>query len=247
MSPIDANLQGATGLAGVKSRLAAAIAGRPADARTDVLLVAVSKTRPISDIRQAFADGLRHFGENYVQEAVEKIADLDELRDVTQAGGIHWHLIGPLQSNKAGLAARHFDWVQSVDRTKIADALNQHRPANLGPLNVLVQVNISAETSKSGTAPDAVAQLAKHVMSLPNLRLRGLMAIVENVTDEAILRTRFRQMRALFEQIKTLYPQIDTLSMGMSQDYAVAVEEGATMVRVGSAIFGAREAKQQTT
>lgn len=245
MSPIDANLQGEQGVAGVKARLAAAIAGRPTNGCTDVLLVAVSKTRPTGDIRRAFTAGARHFGENYVQEAVEKMTDLDDLKDVTQAGGIHWHLIGPLQSNKAGLAARHFDWVQSVDRTKIADALNQHRPINLGPLNVLLQVNISAETSKSGTAPDALAQLAKHVMSLPNLRLRGLMAIVENVSDETILRDQFRQMRALFEQIETLYPQVDTLSMGMSQDYAIAVDEGATMVRVGSAIFGAREAKQR--
>ncbi len=247
MSPIDANLQGAQGVAGVNTRLAAAIAGRPAGMGADVLLVAVSKTRPANDIRQAFADGLRHFGENYVQEAVEKIADLDDLRSAAGGGGIRWHMIGPLQSNKAGQAARHFDWVQSIDRAKIADALNQYRPTALGPLNVLLQVNISAEAAKSGAAPDAVAALAKQVMMLPNLRLRGLMAIVENVVDEKTLRDQFRKMRVLFEQMRTLYPQVDTLSMGMSQDYAIAVEEGATMVRVGSAIFGAREPKRRTT
>ena len=175
-----------------------------------------------------------------MQEALLKIAALDDLRVHPPNGAIQWHLIGPLQSNKARLAATHFDWVQTVDRVKIADALNQHRAATAAPLNVLIQVNISSERTKSGVAPESVAALAAHMATLPRLKLRGLMAIIENVSDETILRDQLRRMRTLFERTKILHPQIDTLSMGMSQDYLIAIDEGASMVRVGSAIFGGR-------
>ncbi len=243
MSSIGGNLQGGQSIQMVMARLNAAIARRSAHFGGSVSLVAVSKNRPVADIRRAFAGGLRLFGENYVQEAIDKIALLADLRGNHPSGGIQWHLIGPLQSNKAKLASTYFDWVQSVDRQKIADALNQHRGIEVEPLNVLVQVNISGEMSKSGAAVDVVLPLAKHIAALPRLNLRGLMAIVENVSEEAILRKQFQQMRRLFDEVKSCYPQADTLSMGMSQDYTVAIDEGATMIRVGSAIFGARDAK----
>ena len=246
MFPIAQNLQDTSGIQQVQAAMDTAIAGRQGQAQGQVqgaiMLVAVSKTRPAGDIRRAFAAGLRHFGENYVQEAVDKIHALADLRATRGIDGIQWHLIGPLQSNKARLAATHFDWVQSVDREKIADALNQHRPITVAPLNVLIQVNISAETAKSGAAPASVAALAAHIATLPRLKLRGLMAIAENITDETLLRGQFRQMHRLFAQTKLNHPQLDTLSMGMSQDYTIAIDEGATMVRVGSAIFGARVA-----
>lgn len=240
MFPIAQYLQDTSGIQQVQMALATAIAGRQGQGVGAIMLVAVSKTRPAGDIRRAIAAGLRHFGENYVQEAVDKINALADLRANRGDDGIQWHLIGPLQSNKARLAATHFDWVQSVDREKIADALNQHRPPTDAPLNVLIQVNISAEPAKSGAAPASVAALASHIASLPRLKLRGLMAIAENITDETLLRDQFRQMQRLFAQTKLSHPQLDTLSMGMSQDYTIAIDEGATMVRIGSAIFGAR-------
>jgi PLP dependent protein len=204
-----------------------------------VSLIAVSKTKPSTMVREAFDAGQRLFGENYVQEAVTKIAELSDLR----AQGIKWHFIGPLQSNKAKLVAQHFDWVHGVDRLKIAEALAKNRAelGNLEPLNVCVQVNVSGEASKGGVAPGAVADLAKQITALPALKLRGLMTIIENTPDEATQRAQFGMMRKLHQQLIEAGLALDTLSMGMSQDFRVAIEEGATMVRIGSAIFGDRK------
>jgi hypothetical protein len=196
-------------------------------------LVAVSKTQPASAVRAMASLGQRAFGENYVQEALAKqreLADLD----------LEWHLIGPLQSNKCREAARHFDWVQSVDRAKLLPLLDRERPANRAPLNVLLQVNIDGEASKSGCAPDEMMALAEAADALPRLALRGLMAIPEPHPEEAHRRAAFARMRALFERIRERHPGVDTLSMGMSDDWPLAVAEGATLVRVGSALFGAR-------
>lgn len=244
MSLIDANLQGVKAAmdAAFTARQQALVqqgaqAYRQANRVEAVTLVAVSKTRSATDIRQAIGAGQRHFGENYVQEAVDKV------KAFTHDAAINtrpiWHLIGPLQSNKAKLAAQYLDWVQTVDRMKIAEALNANR-AGMPPLNVLVQVNVSGEASKSGVRPVEVLNLARSVMTLPNLTMRGLMAIVENVQDETVLRAQFRTMFGLFTELQQMNPRIDTLSIGMSQDYRIAIDEGATMVRVGSAIFGAR-------
>jgi len=199
-------------------------------------LVAVSKTQPAAAIRALAALGQRAFGENYVQEALAKqreLADLD----------LEWHLIGPLQSNKCREAARYFDWVQSVDRAKLLPLLDRERPIDRPPLNVLLQVNIDGEASKSGCAPDEAMALADAAAALPRLRLRGLMAIPEPHPDTAHRRAAFARMRALFETLKARHPGIDTLSMGMSEDWPLAVAEGASLVRVGSALFGARPAK----
>ena len=199
-------------------------------------LVAVSKTQPAGAVRALAALGQRAFGENYVQEALAKqreLADLD----------LEWHLIGPLQSNKCREAARHFDWVQSVDRAKLLPLLDRERPADRGPLNVLLQVNIDDEPSKSGCAPGDAMALADEAAALPRLRLRGLMAIPEPHPDEAHRRAAFARMRALFEALRARHPGCDTLSMGMSDDWPLAVAEGATLVRVGSALFGARSPK----
>jgi hypothetical protein len=231
MSPIATNLQGA-----YQAR-DAAIARRATHFVSPVVLVAVSKTKPKSDIEAAFDAGQRVFGENYVQEACDKIHALSHLR----SSGIEWHLIGPLQSNKAKSAALHFDWVQTVDRLKIAEALSRHRiEARLSPLNVLVQVNASGESQKSGVAPEAILELSERIGELEGLRLRGLMSIVENTPDEATLRAQFRLLRQHFDALHQRRPAVDTLSMGMSGDFSIAIDEGATMVRVGSLIFGAR-------
>jgi pyridoxal phosphate enzyme (YggS family) len=211
-------------------RLAAATDGRGAR------LVAVSKTQPANAVRALAALGQRAFGENYVQEALAKQRELADL-------GLEWHLIGPLQSNKCREAARHFDWVQSVDRAKLLPLLDRERPADATPLNVLLQVNIDGEASKSGCAPDAVLGLAEQAAALPRLRLRGLMAIPEPHPDEAHRRAAFARMRALFDALRARHPGVDTLSMGMSDDWPLAVAEGATLVRVGSALFGARPPK----
>jgi pyridoxal phosphate enzyme (YggS family) len=183
------------------------------------------------------AAGQRAFGENYVQEALPKI---DALRGL----GLEWHLIGHLQSNKADLAARHFDWVQSLDRPKLVGALARHRPADAPPLNVLVQVNIDEEGSKHGCRPDEVEALADAIAAEPRLRLRGLMAIPAPAEDMQQRRAAFRAMSALFGAVRSHHPGIDTLSMGMSEDFVPAIEEGATMVRIGSALFGARAKKE---
>jgi pyridoxal phosphate enzyme (YggS family) len=196
-------------------------------------LVAVSKTQPPERLREAFAAGQRVFGENYLQEALAKQAALAELP-------IEWHFIGPMQSNKTRQVAEHFDWVHSVDRIKLAERLSQQRPLQLPPLQVCLQVNVSGEISKSGVAPSEVEALAHAVSRLPRLCLRGLMAIPEPSPDQALLRARFRLLRELLVSLVAGGLPLDTLSMGMSADYAVAIEEGATMVRIGSALFGAR-------
>lgn len=204
--------------------------------RDEAQLLAVSKTKPAALIRAAYAAGQRQFGENYLQEALDKqreLADLD----------IVWHFIGPLQSNKTRAAAEHFAWVHTIDRAKIATRLNDQRPAALGLLDVCLQVNVSGEASKSGVAPAQLEELAAHVVTLPNLRLRGLMAIPAAAEDHAAQRRPFRVLRELLEQLRRRYPEqtLDTLSMGMSGDFEAAVAEGATLIRLGTAIFGARD------
>ncbi|MDG0834389.1 YggS family pyridoxal phosphate-dependent enzyme [Pelomonas saccharophila] len=218
-------------LKSVKSRIAAACvaAGRPPDA---VQLLVVSKTFPGSAVREAFAAGARAFGENYVQEGLAKVGELIDLR-----GQLEWHLIGPLQSNKTRPVAEQFDWVHSVDRLKIAERLSEQRPPELPPLNICLQVNISAEASKSGLLPGEVAPLAAQVATLPRLRLRGLMAIPEPGPGAL---AQHRAMAALFEALKAEGLALDTLSLGMSADLEDAVAAGSTLVRVGTAIFGAR-------
>ena len=200
-----------------------------------VHLLAVSKLHPAEAVRQAHAAGLCAFGENYVQEGLDKIAALADLRHV-----LVWHLIGPLQSNKTRAVAEAFDWVHSVDRLKIAQRLSEQRPDHLPPLNVCLQVNISSEDSKSGVAPADLPALARAVAALPRLRLRGLMSIPEPETDLEAQRRPHRALRALFDQLNDEGLGLDTLSMGMSADLEAAVLEGATLVRIGTAIFGER-------
>jgi PLP dependent protein len=227
MSSITANLQA------VKRRIdaAARAAGRPADS---VQLVAVSKTFAAAAVREAAQAGLRHFGENYVTEGVEKISELRGL-------GLEWHYIGPIQSNKTRLIAEHFDWVHSIDREKIAARLAQARGPGQRELQVCIQVNVSGEESKSGIAPEELASLARRVAGLPRLKLRGLMAIPEPTPDTQLQRARFAQLRALRDELNREGLTLDTLSMGMSADLEAAIAEGATMVRVGTAIFGERK------
>jgi pyridoxal phosphate enzyme (YggS family) len=230
MSTSAANLQAVE--ATIQSACDAA--GRP---RSTVQLLAVSKTFPCEAVLEAVAAGQRAFGENYVQEGVDKIAFVARaLPDVS----LEWHFIGPIQSNKTRPIATSFDWVHTVERLKIAQRLSEQRPPGRGPLNVCLQVNISGEASKSGAAPDEVLELARAVAALPNLRLRGLMAIPAPQSDLAQQRVPFARLRALAQDIVKAGIFIDTLSMGMSADMQAAVLEGATIVRVGSAIFGAR-------
>jgi hypothetical protein len=221
------------GLQATRERIdaAARAAGRDPAA---VRLLAVSKTFPAAAVAAAWAAGQRCFGENYVQEAVAKIEALAGLQD------IEWHLIGPLQSNKAKLAAERFDWVQSVDRDKIARALSAARPPDRPPLSVCIQVNVSGEATKSGVRPDEAPALAATVAALPRLRLRGIMGIPEPTTDPARARAQFATLADCFRRCRDAGLAVDTLSMGMSADLESAVAEGATMVRVGTAIFGAR-------
>ena len=200
--------------------------------RGAVTLVAVGKTHPPESIRALAACGARAFGENYVQEALGKQAALADLE-------LEWHAIGPLQSNKAREIARHFDWLQTLDRPKLVAPLARHRDTGAAPLNVLIQVNIDDEASKSGCTPAAVPALAELVLREAALRLRGLMAIPAPL-DLARRREAFRRMRALFDTLASAHAGVDTLSMGMSDDFELAIEEGATMVRVGSALFGPR-------
>ncbi|CAB3715647.1 Pyridoxal phosphate homeostasis protein [Paraburkholderia phenoliruptrix] len=213
--------------------MAAHVAGR--DARS-IALLAVSKTFPAEDVRAAHAAGQRAFGENYVQEALTKIEALADLR-----ASLEWHFIGPLQSNKTRPVAEHFDWVHSVDRLKIAQRLSEQRPDALPPLNVCLQVNISGEASKSGVSVDEAMQVARDIAALPRLRLRGLMAIPEPAGGIDEQRVPHRRLRELFERLHSDGLALDTLSMGMSSDLEAAVLEGATIVRVGTAIFGARD------
>ena len=228
MASIDKRLQQ------VKGRISTASERAGRDVRS-VTLLAVSKTQGPEAVREAVASGQHAFGENYVQEALDKAAALADLRPP-----LEWHLIGPLQSNKTRLVAEAFDWVQSVDRLKIAQRLSEQRPATLPPLNVCLQVNISGEPSKSGLAPADVLPVARAVAALPRLRLRGLMAIPEPAGDFEAQRAPHRALRALFEQLNAEGLGLDTLSMGMSADLEAAVAEGATIVRIGTAIFGVR-------
>ena len=218
----------------VHERIATACsrAGRPVHS---VTLLAASKTCTAAAVRAAHALGQMAFGENYVQEALDKMADLADLRAQLQ-----WHLIGPLQSNKTRAVAQAFDWVHTVDRLKVAQRLSEQRPADLAPLQLCLQVNISGQASKSGLAPDEVAAVAHAVAALPRLRLRGLMAIPEPAEDGELQRRPHRALHALLDQLIAQGLALDTLSMGMSADLEAAIGEGATIVRVGSAIFGAR-------
>lgn len=226
MTPISANLQA------VHARIDAAARAVGRDPAT-VSLLAVSKTWPAESVRDAAAAGQRAFGENYVQEGCAKAAALADL-------GLEWHFIGPLQSNKTRPVAEAFDWVHSVDRLKIAERLSAQRPPEKPPLNVCLQVNVSGEATKSGCAPAETAALARAVAALPGLRLRGLMCIPEPTDDVAAQRAPFRALRDLGERLRQDGLALDVLSMGMSHDIEAAIAEGATLVRVGTAIFGER-------
>jgi len=226
MSAIADNLQA------VQARIAkaAAAAGRSPES---VRLLAVSKTWPLASVLDAAAAGQRAFGENYVQEGIDKIAAIS-------GRNLEWHFIGPLQSNKSKPVAEAFDWVHSIDRLKIAERLSAQRPAYLTPLQVCVQVNVSGEASKSGCLPDETLALCQAVAALPGLNLRGLMAIPEPCDDPAAQRAPFRRLRDIYDHIRAAGLPLDTLSMGMSHDLEAAVAEGATIVRIGTAIFGER-------
>ena len=217
------------------ARIERAVAAAGRDPGT-VSVLAVSKTFGSEAVRAVHALGQRAFGENYVQESVAK---MDATADLA---GVQWHLIGPLQGNKAKAAAARFAWVQTIDRIGIAERLALARPAAMPPLDVCVQVNISGETSKSGVAPGEALPLAQAIAKLPRLRLRGLMGIAEPTAEVARQRAQFRSLRQCFDACRTAGLPVDTLSMGMSADLEAAIAEGATMVRVGSAIFGARDA-----
>lgn len=226
-------------LAGVAAdiRRAEAEFGR---AQGSVQLLAVSKTKPVAAIREAIAAGQRAFGENYLDEALEKIEALRDER-------LEWHFIGAIQSNKTRLIAAHFDWVHGVDREKIARRLSEQRRAELAPLNICLQVNPDGEASKAGVAPQDLPALAAAVAELPNIRLRGLMAIPAPREDFDAQRAVCARLRELFETLRQQWPELDTLSMGMTGDLRAAVAEGSTMLRIGTAIFGARPPKPGTT
>ncbi|EUC70861.1 hypothetical protein Y017_07705 [Alcanivorax sp. 97CO-5] len=200
-----------------------------------VQLLAVSKTRTADELAKLADQGQRHFGENYLQEALAKIAAL-------RGRGLVWHFIGPIQSNKTRDIAAHFDWVHSVDRLKVARRLSEQRLPESAPLNLCIQVNVDDEASKSGVALAGVAELAAAVDALPNIRLRGLMAIPRADSDDGN-RAAFRQLAMTLSQLRNTMPALDTLSMGMSADYPVAIEEGATVIRLGTALFGPRPPK----
>lgn len=224
----------ASRLAELRQRIgtAAQQAGRdPASIR----LLAVSKTQPAAQLQAAYALGLRAFGENYVQEALSKQAELP--------ADIEWHCIGPLQSNKSRPVAEHFDWCQSVDSEKLAERLGRQRPAGMAPLNVCIQLKLGDEASKSGVAASAVSALAATIVAQPGLRLRGLMTIPPASDDPASQRRWFAEARTVFQTLQQDYPALDTLSMGMSNDLETAIAEGSTLIRVGSALFGARPPK----
>lgn len=210
-------------------------------AENSVKLLAVSKTKPIAMIEQAIVAGQRLFGENYVQEGVEKI---QHFANLPVGAELEWHFIGALQSNKTRVVASHFDWVQTLDRLKIAERLSEQRPAELGALNVLIQINISDEASKAGILPAEMMAFAQKINALPNLTLRGLMAIPKPESDPVRQRRVFAQMHQLFLQLQGVFEGVDTLSMGMSDDLDSAIVCGSTMVRIGTAIFGSREYNQ---
>ncbi|PAW53183.1 YggS family pyridoxal phosphate-dependent enzyme [Pseudomonas moraviensis] len=228
MSTIADNIQ----LVSSRIQAATAAAGR---SENSVQLLAVSKTKPAQDLREAYAAGLRDFGENYLQEALGKQLELADLPLI-------WHFIGPIQSNKTRAIAEHFDWVHSVDRLKIAQRLSEQRPAELPPLNICIQVNVSGEASKSGCTPADLPALAEAISTLPRLKLRGLMAIPEPTEDRAEQDAAFAAVQRLQASLNL---PLDTLSMGMSHDLESAIAQGATWVRIGTALFGARDYGQQ--
>ena len=223
MSTIAANLQA------IRRRISEALQGD----RREVTLVAVSKSQPAERIREAQGAGCRNFGENYVNEAIAKMAVLGDMEAT-------WHFIGHLQTNKARDIAERFDWVHGIDRTKAAAALSRARPAGRGPLNVCLQVNISDEATKGGVRPEDALALAREVLPLPGLRLRGLMGMASATADTGVQRAQFGRLRETLLGITASGIAMDTLSMGMSQDLEAAIHEGATMVRIGTGIFGAR-------
>ncbi len=208
----------------------------------DVQVLAVSKTKPIEALESALDAGQRAFGENYVQEGVEKVHFFNQQHSNRE---ITWHFIGPIQSNKTKLIAENFDWVHTIERTKIAQRLNNQRPENSPPLQVLIQVNISGEESKSGATEDQIFALAQTISEMPNLQLRGLMAIPENVSDYQQQLVSFVALSKLQNRLQQQFKNIDTLSMGMSGDMEAAIEAGSTMIRIGTAIFGARDYSKQ--
>ncbi|MGB9095832.1 YggS family pyridoxal phosphate-dependent enzyme [Erwinia sp.] len=227
MTSIQHNLQQ------VRERISAAAAKCGRDP-AEITLLAVSKTKPQSAVEEAVAAGQQCFGENYVQEGVDKIQALEN-------SALEWHFIGPLQSNKSRLVAENFGWCHTVDRLKIATRLNEQRPASLPPLNVLIQINISDENSKSGIMLEALNELAKEIALLPRLTLRGLMAIPAPEAEYSRQFAVCQQMAEAFTALKKDYPSVDTLSLGMSDDMDAAIAAGSTMVRIGTAIFGARD------
>jgi pyridoxal phosphate enzyme (YggS family) len=232
MSPIGGNLQAVLR----RIEAAARAAGRQPD---EIRLLAVSKTWPAADIEAAYRAGQRAFGENQQQEASAKIAALAHLP-------LEWHFIGPVQSNKTRPIAEQFAWIHSLDREKVARRLSEQRPAGLEPLMVCIQVNVSGEASKSGVPPQAALALARQVMGLPNIRLRGLMTIPAPESSTERQRAQFRVLRSLYDQLRAQGIALDTLSMGMSDDLEAAILEGSTLVRVGTAIFGRRPARAGT-
>jgi pyridoxal phosphate enzyme (YggS family) len=237
MTSIPLNLQ--ANLTTVQARISAACAACGRD-HESVSLLAVSKTWPADSVRQVAALGQHAFGENYVQEGVDKIAALADLN-------LEWHFIGPLQSNKTRPVAEHFHWVHSIDRLKIAQRLSEQRPEGMPPLQVCVQINVSGEASKSGCEPDEAEALAQAVAALPRLRLRGLMAIPEPTDDLLLLQSRFALLRDIRDRLNRQGFALDTLSMGMSHDLEAAIAGGATLVRIGTAIFGARNYSKEST
>lgn len=223
-------------LKSVQQRLQQAAQQANRDSR-EIRLIAVSKTKPVIDIEQVYQAGQREFGENYLQEAIDKITTLQHLDH------IKWHFIGAIQSNKTRPIAEHFDWVHSVDRLKVAQRLSAQRPAELAPLNICLQVNLNDEDRKSGISLAEVAELAQQVNELEHLRLRGLMAIPLNTGDPDLQHAHFKQLKDCLNQLNQQGLELDTLSMGMSDDMEAAIAEGATMIRVGTAIFGKRQVK----
>jgi pyridoxal phosphate enzyme (YggS family) len=206
-----------------------------------ITLLAVSKTFDVQAVLAAAQAGQRAFGENYVQEAIDKIAATRDMREHNPDLQLEWHFIGPIQSNKTRQIAEHFDWVHSVDRLKIAQRLSEQRPAEMPPLQICLQVNVSGEATKSGLEPEALLELARAVVLLPNIRLRGLMAIPEPTEDVQQQRAAFAKLRFMQNDLQAVGIQTDTLSMGMSADMDAAIAEGATIVRIGTAIFGVRD------
>lgn len=230
----------AKNITAVRAQINAAAENAQRD-HTGITLLAVSKTRSADELRQACTTGQRDFGENYLQEALDK---MEQLQDQP----ICWHFIGPIQSNKTRPISEQFDWVHSVDRLKIAQRLSAQRPTGKPPLNICLQVNISAEESKSGFTPQTLLEALPEIAELPNIAIRGLMAIPASSPDPDQQRIPFAQLRQLQQRIQAAYPglrQLDTLSMGMSGDMAAAIAEGSTMVRIGTAIFGPRDYSQQ--